>query len=65
MLCKEHKYYSMYFCFYVPLEMSETELNKYLQFWFTQIISGGGGTGGSVAIKALCYKLEGRGFETR
>jgi hypothetical protein len=34
--------------------------NKYLE-----VVSTNFGVRGSIVVKALCYKLEGRGFETR
>jgi hypothetical protein len=33
--------------------------------FFVDYIIGGTGARGSVVVKALCYKPEGRGFETR
>jgi hypothetical protein len=48
-----------------PLNLMEDTAGTYYKYTFSDITSEMLGARGSIVVKALCYKPEGRGFDTR
>jgi hypothetical protein len=49
----------------LPLRVNSSELKKIGTSYIFISVLGLEGARGSVVVKALCYKLEGRGFDSR